>query len=141
MSRFEPRSGKRMQPTALAMGSHRDMDKAGRTKETVLKFMVVLYRRQNLTPSQFRAHLEQVHAPLAKALPGLLRYKQNFVASDPKRKTPDWDAIVELYFDDWHSMEAAWASPQGAASDADLPLFVDLNRTSWSVVEEITLLP
>jgi hypothetical protein len=38
-------------------------------------------------------------------------------------------------------MEAAWASPQGAASDADLPIFADLTRTTWSVVEEITLLP
>jgi hypothetical protein len=32
-------------------------------------------------------------------------------------------------------MEAAWRSPEGAASDADLPLFVDMERTSWSVVE------
>jgi hypothetical protein len=34
-------------------------------------------------------------------------------------------------------MEAAWASPQGAASDADLELFADLTRVTWSVVEEI----
>jgi hypothetical protein len=37
-------------------------------------------------------------------------------------------------------MEAAWASPQGAASDADLPAFADLSRTTWSVVDEITVL-
>jgi hypothetical protein len=37
-------------------------------------------------------------------------------------------------------MEAAWASPEGAASDADLPAFADLKRTTWSVVDEITLL-
>lgn len=106
----------------------------------MLKFMVVLHRRADLTPAQFRDHLEQVHAPLAKALPGLQRYKQNHVTSDSKRKHPGWDAIVELYFEDWPAMEAAWASPQGAASDADLPSFADLSRTTWSVVEEITLL-
>ena len=39
----------------------------------------------------------------------------------PTAEHPGWDAIVELYFDDRDSMEAAWASPQGAASDADLP--------------------
>ena len=38
------------------------------------------------------------------------------------------------------AMEAAWATPQGAASDADLPAFADLSRTTWSVVEEVTLL-
>jgi uncharacterized protein (TIGR02118 family) len=106
----------------------------------MLKFMVVLYRRADLTPAQFRRHLERVHAPLAKALPGLRQYVQNHVSDDPKRKHPGWDAIVELYFDNRESMEAAWASPQGAASDADLPAFVDLNCTTWSVVEEVTLL-
>jgi hypothetical protein len=48
--------------------------------------------------------------------------------------------VVELHFDDWSSMEVAWASPQGEASDADLPAFVDMTRTTWSAVDEITLL-
>jgi uncharacterized protein (TIGR02118 family) len=105
----------------------------------MLKFMVVLYRRPDLPREQFRHHLEQIHAPLAKSLPGLRHYKQNHVCDDPKRN-PAWDAIIELYFENWETMEAAWASPQGAASDADLPLFADMSRTSWSVVEELTLL-
>jgi len=107
----------------------------------MLKFMVVLYRRSDLTPEQFRRHLEQVHAPLAKALPGLKKYRQNHVSADSTREHPGWEAIIELYFDDRPAMEAAWKSPQGAASDADLPLFADLARTTWSVVEELTLLP
>src|SRR5215469_12983386 len=103
----------------------------------MLKFMVVIYRRPDLTPAQFRRHLEEVHGPLALNLPGLRKYVQNYVCDDPKRKRPGWDAIVELYFDNWDTMEAVWASPQGAASDADLPLFADMTRTTWSVVEEI----
>lgn len=106
----------------------------------MLKFMVVLYRRPDLTAEQFRRHLETVHAPLAKNLPGLRGYKQNHVAPDVKRKHPGWDAIVELYFDSREAMEAAWVSPQGVASDADLPAFADLMRTTWSVVEEATFL-
>jgi uncharacterized protein (TIGR02118 family) len=107
----------------------------------MLKFMVVVYRRPDLTFAEFRRHLREVHAPLAKNLPGLRKYLQNHVSDDPRRKPPGWDAIVELYFDDWAAMEAAWDSPQGAASDADLPGFADLTRTTWSVVEEINLLP
>jgi uncharacterized protein (TIGR02118 family) len=102
--------------------------------------MVVIYRRSDLVPEQFRHHLKEIHGPLARNLPGLKRYKQNYVCEDPKRQ-PGWDAIVELYFDNWESMETAWASPQGAASDADLPLFADMTRTTWSVVEEVTVLP
>jgi uncharacterized protein (TIGR02118 family) len=101
--------------------------------------MVVVYRRRDLTHAEFRRHLEQVHGPLAMNLPGLKRYVQNYVCDDPQRK-PGWDAIVELYFDDGAEMEAAWAGPQGAASAADLPKFVDLTRTTWAVVEDVTVL-
>jgi uncharacterized protein (TIGR02118 family) len=104
----------------------------------MLKFMVVIYRRPDLTREQFRRHLQEIHGPLASNLPGLRNYVQNFVWEDPKRKPPGWDAVIELYFDDGPSMEAAWASPQGAASDEDLPAFADLTRTKWSVVEEVT---
>jgi uncharacterized protein (TIGR02118 family) len=106
----------------------------------MLKFMVVLYRRPDLTAEQFRRHLKEVHGLLAKNLPGLKRYVQNYVGADARRKPPGWDAIVELYFDNWAAMEAAWASPQGAASDTDLAEFADLTRTTWSVVEEVTVL-
>jgi|SRR4029077_14920479 uncharacterized protein (TIGR02118 family) len=107
----------------------------------MLKFMVVIYRRPDLAPADFRRHLEQVHAPLVKNLPGIRKYSQNYPCPDPKRKPPAWDAIVEVYFDSYDSMEVAWATPQGAASDADLPAFADLIRTTWSIVEELTLLP
>ena len=106
----------------------------------MLKFMVVIYRHPKLTPEQFRRHLQEIHGPLAKNLPGLRKYVQNIVCRDPKRQSPAWDAVVELYFDDWSRMEAAWASPQGALSDADLPAFADLTRTTWSAVEEVTVL-
>ena len=99
----------------------------------MLKFMVVLHRRADMSPEQFRYHLKNVHGPLAKKLPGLRKYIQNYPQPDAKRKPPAWDAIVELYFDDRTAMEAAWASPAGAASDADLPLFADMTRTIWSV--------
>jgi uncharacterized protein (TIGR02118 family) len=102
--------------------------------------MVVLYKRADLTGEQFRRHLQEIHGPLAKNLPGLRKYVQNYVCEDPKRNSPGWDAVVELYFDDWAAMEAAWDSPQGAASDADLPAFADLTRTTWSVVDEVRVL-
>jgi uncharacterized protein (TIGR02118 family) len=103
----------------------------------MLKFMVVLYKRPDMSSEEFRRYLRDVHGPLAKNLPGLRRYVQNFVQADRKRKPAAWDAVIELYFDDWVSMEAAWASAEGAASDADLPALADLSRTSWSVVEEV----
>jgi|SRR5208283_980784 len=103
----------------------------------MVKFIVVVHKHAEMNSEEFRRHLREVHGPLAKKLPGVKRYIQNFPVPDPTRKAPAWDAVVELYFENRAEMEAAWASPQGAASDADLPLFSDLARTSWSVVEEV----
>jgi uncharacterized protein (TIGR02118 family) len=103
----------------------------------MLKFMVVLHRLHGMSSTEFKRHLREVHGPLARKLPGLRKYMQNYPAEDVQRKAPPWDAIVELYWDDRDTMEAAWKSPQGAASDADLPLFADMERTGWAVVEEV----
>ena len=101
----------------------------------MLKFMVVLYRKSGLSEAEFHRFLREVHGPMALATPGLRRYVQNHVATDPKRKHPGWDAIVELYFDDWAAMESAWATPEGAKATSDVGEFADLARTSWSVVD------
>lgn len=103
----------------------------------MLKFMVVLYRRPDFSPAEFRRFLQEVHGPLARKIPGLRRYRQNHFVDDPKRKHPGWDAIVELYFDDWRAMETAWDTPEGKAATEDLEKFADLGKTSWSVVEEL----
>jgi uncharacterized protein (TIGR02118 family) len=102
----------------------------------MLKFIVVLHRKQGWTEEQFRTYFIEVHQRLAQDIPGLRRYKQNFVLPDPKRARPAWDCVVELYFDSREEMEAAWASPEGQTATADLDVFADLSLTAWSVVEE-----
>ena len=104
----------------------------------MVKFMVVLYKRPDLNVG-FEKYFLDVHGPMALKLPGLQRCVYNVVANDPRRKHPGWDAIAELYFEDWDSMEAAWASPEGEAATKDLEAFADLSRTTWSVVNETIL--
>jgi uncharacterized protein (TIGR02118 family) len=106
----------------------------------MLKFIVVLHRKREMAPEQFRTYFVEVHQVLAQRIPGLRRYKQNFVLPDAKRERPAWDCVVELYFDNREAMEAAWASPEGQAATADLGVFADLSRTAWSVVEERVVL-
>jgi uncharacterized protein (TIGR02118 family) len=106
----------------------------------VLKFVVLLYRKPGMTKADFVAHLKNVHGPLALKLPGLRKYTQNYVIEDSNRKRTEWDGLVELYFADRATFEAAWQTPEGKASDADLPVFLDLTRTTWSIVEELETL-
>jgi uncharacterized protein (TIGR02118 family) len=105
----------------------------------MLKFMVVLMRREGTSAVDFQRYFKEVHEPLAKQIPGLKGYVQNFVVDDARRKRPAWDAIIELYFDDWTSMESAWASAEGRASTEDLAAFADVERSEWSVVEEAVI--
>jgi uncharacterized protein (TIGR02118 family) len=108
----------------------------------MLKFMVVLYRKPDMAEAEFHEFLRDVHGPMALKIPGLRRYIQNHVAPDPKRTHPDWDAIVELYFDNRESMEAAWATPEGQQATAEVGAFADLARSAWSMVqEELYLIP
>jgi uncharacterized protein (TIGR02118 family) len=102
----------------------------------VLKFVVVLYRRPGITAQQFALNLRQEHGPLAERIPGLRRYVQNHVLPDPTRPHPGWDAVVELWWDDWAAMEAAWKTPAGQAATAHLAVFADLARSTWSAVSE-----
>ena len=97
--------------------------------------MVVLARRPDLEPADFKDYFLRVHTPLAEALPALARYHLNWPAEDEARPAPAWDLIVELYWPDRAAMEAAWASPQGRAATDDLAHCADLDRTSWSIVE------
>jgi uncharacterized protein (TIGR02118 family) len=102
----------------------------------MVKFLVVLYRRPDVSAQDFAANLRHIHGPMAERLPGLRRYVQNQVASDPSRKHPGWDAVVELYWDDRAAMDEAWRSPEGEAATEHLKDFVDLARSSWAVVDE-----
>src|SRR5260370_32551719 len=86
--------------------------------------------------SEFRDSLSQVHGPLFDQLPCLGRFVRNFPLPDPARKPPGWDAVVELSFDSWPAMEAAWASPQGERATEDFSALADLMRRTRVVVGE-----
>jgi uncharacterized protein (TIGR02118 family) len=102
----------------------------------MLKFMVVLYRRPDIPVERFHTVLREEHGRMAQQIPGLRRYVQNHVETDPNRPHPGWDAVIELSWDDWPSMEAAWQTAEGRAATDHLKEFVDLDRSTWSVVRE-----
>ena len=100
------------------------------------KLIVVLYRRQDFTRERFLEYLRDVHGAMADRLPDLVAYRQNHVVEDTTRRDPGWDAVIELCWDSRDAMEHAWRTPEGQAATADLAVFADLDRTSWSIVEE-----
>jgi uncharacterized protein (TIGR02118 family) len=100
------------------------------------KMMVILYRRHDFSRERFLMYLRDVHGPLAERVPDLLAYRQNHVVEDASRRNPEWDAVVELWWQTRDAMEKAWRTPEGQAATDDLAAFADLERTSWAIVDE-----
>ncbi len=78
----------------------------------------LLTRRADLTTEEFRRHWREVHADIARDLPGLVSYTQHHVVDSGARSSfpaPDRtvDGIVELVFESREAMDAAFAGPVG----------------------------
>jgi uncharacterized protein (TIGR02118 family) len=90
--------------------------------------MVFATRRlPHLTHEQFIRHYEDVHAPLARQLPGLVEYRQMPVRSDYQwhGQRASYDAISVYVFESDEAASSAWASPQGVELDEDTGRFMD----------------
>ncbi len=48
----------------------------------MLKFMVVLVRKDGMDRLEFKRYFKDVHQPLARRIAGLRRYVQNFAVND-----------------------------------------------------------
>jgi uncharacterized protein (TIGR02118 family) len=83
--------------------------------------LVALYKRPEDTAA-FDQHYKQVHAPLMRQVPGLLRMEvthniQSF------RGDPEYYLVAEMYFQDRASFDAAMASEENRAAGKDLMSF------------------
>ena len=95
----------------------------------MIKSISLLTRKEGMTHEQFVRHWYDVHAPLARAVPGLRRYVQSHILEE--RKRPDIpstdvaiDGIAELWYDDRDAMARAVATPQARALFDDGALFI-----------------
>ena len=104
-----------------------------------MKLVVICFRRQGWSRGEFRRYFQDVHGPLAMAIPHVQRYVQNFVIPDETEGDPPWDAIIEFWFADRASYDAAWNSPEAQRAVADNLNCMDMARTGWSLVEEVRL--
>ena len=94
----------------------------------MVKVIVLLPRRPDMSPEAFGQHLRETHLPLVTKLPGLRRLVVNWVLPDPNGSPLAHDAVSEDWFDDAAAMGAALASPEGQAVAADVPNFLDPSR-------------
>jgi uncharacterized protein (TIGR02118 family) len=82
----------------------------------VVRFLLVYDRPAD--PEAFDRHFREVHGPLTRRLPGLQRFSVSretaAVLGEPVH------LVAELEWKDLDSLRAAFASPEGRATAADL---------------------
>ena len=103
------------------------------------KVIFVVHKRPDMDRDEFRRYWRDVHGPLAAKIPGLRKYVQNHGLPDSASGALPCDGIAELWFDSPEAMKAAFASPEGIATTADIPNFLDPDRVGEMVVDEIAV--
>ena len=99
--------------------------------------LVVLYKTPT-DPAAFDKYYADIHIPLAKKLPGLRKYTvTKGPIATPAGPSPLY-LIAVLSFDSMAAIGAAFASPEGKATAADVPKFatggVELHFAETAVV-------
>lgn len=84
--------------------------------------MVVIYK-QPRDPQAFDKHYFEIHIPLAKRLPGLLRYEVSRGPIVTMMGAPGTYLVGTLHFADMNAMRRAFASPEGQACAEDRKIY------------------
>lgn len=103
---------------------------------SVIKLILLVSRRADLSTEGFRSYWREKHAPLLVQLPGLRRLVFNYALPGMDGAAPEYDGISEDWFESAEAMQAAFGSPTGQAVFADAPNFLDMGRLRMFVVEE-----
>ncbi|MCH4150545.1 MAG: EthD family reductase [Sphingobium sp.] len=83
--------------------------------------LIALYKRPE-DEKAFLDHYENVHAPLARKVPGLEKLVVNRVTGSPMGEA-EYFLIAEMHFPDRATFDAAMASEENRAAGKDLMSF------------------
>jgi len=106
-----------------------------------LKVLAVIYKRLDMSRDEFVRYWRQVHAPLAKQMPGVRRYIINPTLEAFGPGAPPLDGVAELWFDDAAAARSAFASAAGRATTEDLVNFTEAEKVQVVIAEEIAIVP
>jgi len=102
------------------------------------KHMELVRRRPDLDPAAFLTYWQDVHGPIAAAIPGVVRYHQLPVLEhqgDPA--APVFDGFALLRFASFDALRASAGTPAFAATRADIGNFMDTASAVSLLTEEV----
>lgn len=84
--------------------------------------LIAMYRTPK-DPATFDKYYFETHVPLAKTIPGLKRYEVSRGAIASPAGTSGLYLVATLHFNSLAEVQAAFATPEGQATAADLKNF------------------
>ncbi|MEK7710987.1 MAG: EthD family reductase [Planctomycetota bacterium] len=97
--------------------------------------LVALYKKP-ADIAAFEKHYKEIHAPLAKKMPGLQKLEVAHMTGSPGGE-PKFYMMAELYFDTGDALKTALSSPEGKAAAKDVMGFAgDLIHMMFASVDE-----
>ncbi|MGO9272617.1 MAG: EthD domain-containing protein [Terriglobia bacterium] len=108
---------------------------------TMIKVVYCITKKAGLTDEEFFHYWENIHGPIGARIPHLRRLVQSHRLTVPGDKhPPDYDGMVELWFDDRDALLAARQSSEWKASSEDEANFIDHKKVAYFVSEEHMIL-
>jgi uncharacterized protein (TIGR02118 family) len=107
----------------------------------MIKTIITIERREGMSHEEFVHYQREIHRPLLMSIPESHRYIRRFVVSypipAPKYSGPDYDSVVEAWFDSIEDMNALYFSENFLSKvDPDHANFMDLSAYGRIVAEE-----
>ena len=107
----------------------------------MIKMVITLKRRADMSHEEFVHYQREIHRPLLLSIPEARRYIRRFVVSypipAPNYSGPDYDSVVEAWFDSLEDMNALYFSDNFLRKvDPDHANFMDLSAYGRIVSEE-----
>ena len=103
----------------------------------MVKMIFLVHRRPDMDVESFHRYWSEIHANIAKKMPGLRKYIQHHAKPGPDGSTPAYDGFAEMWWDDDATLEESLASEEGKAALADTENFIDLKRQIVFRVEQL----
>jgi len=103
--------------------------------------IIAIKRREGMSHEEFVRYQREVHRPLLMSIPEAARYIRRFVVSypivAPDYSGPDYDCVVEGWFDSMEDMNALYFSDNFLRKvDPDHVHFMDLSAYKRVVARE-----
>jgi uncharacterized protein (TIGR02118 family) len=113
----------------------------GSVSPNMVKGIWQLKRKTGMALDEFRRYWIEVHGAMGHKVPGFRRYVQSHLVDEAYiYATPQYDGVVNIWFDSPDAMAAAFASPEGKAMAADGAEFLDMSFTRIFVAQELVVI-